>query len=348
MQRFSKPLGNVPAFKHHFLEQNSAVLERATRLAARYRQQPERTHCKICEHPLSGEIAFHRYQVPYKFCLECGHLNGGHEDTPEYADAVYLKQDYGSSYRALSPDEFTQRVQSIYLPKAEFLRDMLIQQGENLADLHIADFGAGSGHFIAALSDCGLKATGFEISASQVEFSCAMLQKRFPLAKMETIAADTVNDLAGQQKAPIVSMIGVLEHLCEPTRFLEALRNNRHTRYLFLSVPLFSFSVYLETAFPGIAPRVLEGGHTHLFTPPSIEFMERRFRLRRIGEWWFGLDIFDLFRLISLSLSASEENAPLAMRFQNEMLPMMDCLQETIDQRKLCSEVHLLYALPAA
>ena len=37
-------------------------------------------------------------------------------------------------------------------------------------------------------------------------------------------------------------------------------------KYLYISVPIFSLTSFIENAFQNIYPRHLSGGHTHLFT----------------------------------------------------------------------------------
>ena len=70
------------------------------------------------------------------------------------------------------------------------------------------------------------------------------------------------------------------------------------TNYLFISVPTFSFSVFLENANQDIFPRQLSGGHTHLYTEESLNYLAKKNKLKIIAEWWFGSDMADLLRTI--------------------------------------------------
>lgn len=344
MKIFGKPLGNLPAFKRNLVESNATALERSLKLATAYKSQPKRNKCKLCEHLLPESPLFIHRGVPYMLCKACGHINGGHSDTSEYANEVYIEQDYGATYRANTMEEYCQRVDEIYVPKANFLINALAEAGESATGLSVTDFGAGSGHFLAALSSVGIPSMGFEISNAQTAFANEMLAA-YPLAKIQPIDIKNINYLAETHNAPISSLIGVLEHLENPLGFLDSMKKNKNTHYLYMSLPLFSLSVYLETAFPHIAPRVLEGGHTHLFTPESIKHLEKRYGWNRIGEWWFGLDIFDLFRTISISLSGNTDTQQLSSQFHNQLSPLADQLQLLVDQHSLCSEVHLLYSV---
>ena len=60
-----------------------------------------------------------------------------------------------------------------------------------------------------------------------------------------------------------------------------------------------------------------------------------------LGEWWFGSDISDLLRSISLS-SKKINKTEYKKYFQHYILNLADELQSTLDKNKLCSEVHLV------
>ena len=66
-------------------------------------------------------------------------------------------------------------------------------------------------------------------------------------------------------------MIGVLEHLNYPREMLSTIRKNKNIQYIFLSVPLYSLSVLIESCFQNIHNRHLGGSHTHLFTEKSLK-----------------------------------------------------------------------------
>ena len=88
-------------------------------------------------------------------------------------------------------------------------------------------------------------------------------------------------------------MIGVLEHLQEPREVLHAICSNPTIRYIYISVPMFSLSVYLKAVSPEVFHRQLGAGHTHLYTDSSLDWMCKEFGLERVGGWWFGTDIVD-------------------------------------------------------
>lgn len=62
----------------------------------------------------------------------------------------------------------------------------------------------------------------------------------------------------------------------------------------------------------------------------------------RVGEWWFGADMMDLFRHLAVGLGAKDQDeAAEAMR--KMYLPMMDDLQGVLDKSRMASEVHMVF-----
>jgi hypothetical protein len=105
-------------------------------------------------------------------------------------------------------------------------------------------------------------------------------------------------------------------------------------------VPLYTPSALIDIAFPNFAPRVLGLGHTHLFTDRSIDVLCSRFHFRRMAEWWFGGNAFDIIRNIALSL---DEGA--SKEWMEQMGRVIDGMQRAFDHQKLSSEVHILAAI---
>ena len=92
----------------------------------------------------------------------------------------------------------------------------------------------------------------------------------------------------------------MLEHVSSVQAVLEAYKSSR-IKYLYISVPIFSLTSFIENAFQNIYPRHLSGGHTHLFTKNSLNFIKKKYNLSIAGEWWFGNDFVDLYRVIYLN-----------------------------------------------
>ncbi len=329
--RYSKPSIAVIKNKTSFFEENARHLEYVRRVNKLYMEQPLRTVCKTCSAPL-GEAQITVQGVPYTVCDKCGHLNGLHEDTTEFAETVY-SADQGSAYSVNYKNNFNDRVQDIYAPKAEFLKDVL--EKESITEFQVTDIGCGAGHFVAACEQMGIKCDGYDTNQVLIDLGSSMLVDN-------TVSVSDfadINELIASVSTPVLTLIGVLEHLMQPLEALKAFRKSAAT-YLYLQVPLFSLSVILESAHEDIFPRQLNAGHTHLYTESSLNYLKKRFNLETVGEWWFGTDMVDLFRhMTNLAKVDSAANINIVNKFLGDHI---DNLQAVLDSKKLCSGVNMV------
>jgi hypothetical protein len=339
--RYGKPSAVLLQHKQAFFKENDAKITEFGRLAHLYTSQPRRVECKNCEARL-GETTFEKFGVEYVFCTRCGHLNGAHEDTNAFCEALYTEDEgraYGSVYAAIDGAAYRKRVNDIYLPKALFLAEALKEQGEDPAVTRFVDMGAGSGYFVAALLAAGMsQVKGFEVSKSQVDLGNANLGRELLIRHR----LSDVMGVASSLEADVVSLIGVLEHLQRPRDVLRGLKDNPTVRYLFLSLPLFSPSVFFEMVFPEVMPRQLVGAHTHLYTETSIDYLCTEFGFARKAEWWFGTDVVDLYRSVSVMLGKRVGSRNMVSVWDRIFRPVMDDVQLAMDRHRLASEVHLL------
>lgn len=341
-RQYGKPSTALIMQKQSFFKDNKKHIDKQRNISRIYVAQPIRKCCKNCGTKLNSEADFIKDGIPYKICTCCTHLNGAHEDTNEFCDAIYSLDDgksYAENYNSESLEHFNYRVLSIYLPKAEFLFTSLKNNKENPNSLKYLDFGAGAGYFVSALSKAGLKnVTGTEVSKSQVELGNQMIGDN--LLSLHSIA-DSEKVLSGAT-ANVISMIGVLEHLQCPRKAIEAIARNVHTEYVYISVPLFSLSVYLELLSDSIFHRQLHGGHTHLYTDESIKYLADEFGFEIVSQWWFGTDVVDLYRNIYINLENKEVSERVRRHYTNMMKTMVDAMQLEIDKKHFSSEVHVL------
>jgi SAM-dependent methyltransferase len=341
MIRFGKSSDALLQHKQAFFEENESLRTEGLRAADIYTAQPRRSACKCCTAAI-GPVAFTKQGIEYHICENCGHLNGSYEDTDAFCAALYTEDNgrrYARNYKTSDRQAYLRRVEDIYLPKAEFLRDGLVAHGVDPTDLRFADFGAGSGYFVAAMRRLEWqKAIGFEVSKEQVELADEMIEKD---AVRQCDLSEIVS-IAGEIECDVISMVGVLEHLQQPREVLAAIKQNRSIRYIYLSVPLFSPCVFLELIFPRVFQRQLTAGHTHLFTDSSLDWVCREFELTRIAEWWFGTDMVDLMRSVSVELALESNADTMSIRWLELFGPVVDELQIALDRHKLSSEVHML------
>ena len=320
-------------------EDNDKMLIDAERLMAFYQLQPTRVNCKICDSKINdfGAKIYHgKSKIEYKQCTHCGHLNGSHQDTNLYMNTIYREaggEAYGQNYKPLAQSDFDSRVNDIYLPKARFLIDtapMIRDSGVFL------DIGCGTGHFASALLSMGVKSViGVDVSSTQISIA----QELVAGANFSVVEPDEIGDFISSLQPRFVSLVGVLEHLQDPAKILDQIRNCKSVEVVFLSVPMYSLTVLIEAAFVNVFPRQLSGGHTHLFTEQSLDYAsEKLLDFSVVSDWWFGTDVIDLYRALLVNLGQSQPFAQLELK--RLMGSVLDELQLVFDQAKLCSEVH--------
>jgi hypothetical protein len=231
------------------------------------------------------------------------------------------------------------RVKSIYRPKVDFMCDTIREHGGDPTALSYADLGAGSGHYVVAMRESGLKnAIGYDVSIEAVEQANQLLGTEI----MRHAEVNAIQELAANVDADVVTMIFSLEHVYGLRPFMEALRSNKRVKYFYFAVPVFNPSVFIEVASPDVMPRILGQGHTHLFSGKSIERLCAEFGLTVQGEWWFGANAFDIHRTVIAKLRAGGAKPAAEQAWNDMMLPIIDDLQLVFDRQKLSSEVHVL------
>ena len=330
--KFSKSYKNISKIKRDFTDNNLDNLKDAIKINNFYKKQPLRKRCKNCG---SKKIrAFIKsFKIPYKICLNCSHLNGAFEDTHNFAKKMYQQADFGQKiYKRIYLNDYYQRVKNIYFPKVEFLTKVIKKR------IKLIDFGSGAGHFVKALELKGISAVGYDTS----EHNCKLANKKLNKNKVYLIDFNEIYEIINNNSdANTLSMIGVLEHLTEPHKIMDLFKKSK-IKYLYISVPLFSLSTFIENSFPNVFPRQLSGDHTHLYTEKSLNYLEKKYNLKIIGEYWFGADIPDLIR--SLMNTGNILNKKIYLEeLNNKLSKFVDELQSVLDKNKICSEVHMVF-----
>ena len=341
MNRYGKSYGGIRGIKAHFLDNNYELLKSQKEIAKRYSECPVRTECKICGHEIRFENSLTKYSVPYDLCVSCGHLNGGYVETPEFLDLLYEGNlvGYSREYSVSEQESYDQRVEAIYRAKAEYLGEILSNQADFVVeDVRLLDIGAGAGYFLNALGKVGFKHhRGIEVSRDLVKYG-----NQYSDSVIEQIKSEDLIGSIDCTECNVVSMIGVLEHVANPLEVLNAVRCNDNVQYIYLSVPLFSLTVFTENIFENVAQRHLCGGHTHLFSDASIDYLIDRFQLHVLGRWYFGTDIADLIRSYQVELAQRNLNENLQSVFRLSLESMLDELQLVVDKKHFGSEIHLV------
>ena len=335
-KKYSKSSKFYLSSKKDIFSSNDSLLKKAVIQNESYAKQPTRTKCKICLTELHCDVDFSSHGVNYSFCKNCGHLNGLQDDTEDFVNELYLA-DSGKKYAENYLDEkYLERVQDVYLPKLDFLLDVLPQKPSKILDV-----GCGSGYFVFASRMRNVLVEGLDVSETMVEFGNAQIRHHFDVDPLKLVKEGDFYDAVKTTDADIISALGVIEHLREPHQFLKAF-NESDAKYLYYSVPMFSFSVILENVFPNVFPRHLHGGHTHLFTEESISKMNSLISVSSIGEWRFGTDVMDLYRHLLINLKLNNVSQTMLDKLDFSIGSRIDDIQNVLDINHACSEIHLV------
>ena len=338
-KKYGKSFGKLNSFKTGFFENNDGMLKMADDMAAILSSQPVRKRCKICSSPLNDDslLRIKSHGLSYIRCGKCGHLNSEYEDTDDFAGKVYVEDDYSRNYSEAQKDQYISRRDLIYIPKAEYLRDCLKEEGLEPEKVGILDIGAGCGYFVSAAKELGMRAYGIEVSENEVNYGNSVSDEKI----LTCIGLTDSIEYIRRTDANVISAIGVLEHLIHLRENLEAIKENEGIKYIYASVPMFSFSCAFEASHQDCYNRHMGGTHTHLFTDGSIAFMAESIGFDVAYEWRFGSDINDLYRFITVTL-AKNGNEEFASLFSEKFTPLMDELQLILDKSSFSSELHFI------
>jgi SAM-dependent methyltransferase len=249
---------------------------------------------------------------------------------------MYVDGD-GKDYSKGYVDEgYNQRVEDIYLPKADFLSSSLPKK-----NYEILDVGCGAGHFVLACSLRNLKATGIDVSKVMIDFGNQQIRNKTNDTLLRVVDENSIYEEVKSTNAEVISAIGVIEHVREPRKFFEAFKQSR-ARYLFYEVPMFSLSALLENVSPKVFPRLLSGGHTHLFTENSLQKMNELMNVKTVAQWRFGADAQDLLRHLLVNLELNGTSKKTVNILENTLGNGIDEIQSVIDKNHFCSETHAI------
>jgi len=332
--------------KSNFDADKSVLIEKQIKDAVFYNNEPVRKVCKNCRTKMGKDVFFTKRFSPeasidFFLCKECGHLNGRFQDTENYSINLYsgAEANYGSDTylkSASSSTAYKDRVDNIYLPKAKFF-DRVTKLNKKTAK--IFDMGCGGGYLLKSFQTLGYKnLVGSEIAPDLYEVATSFL----PGVEIIKSSDKGVLKILKTFDGNVVCMIGVLEHLVYNEKVMQAIIDNKNIEYVFISVPMLSLSVFLELLSTKFFHRHLSSGHTHLYTEKSLRYFEQMYSLQRIGEWYFGVDIEDLRRVIFSQLNGFEQ----AKEFiDSNFFSHRNDLQRAIDKTRFTCEVHLVFKI---
>ncbi len=349
MIKFGKKSKDILDVKGSFITDNLELFNWQKKLFKIYLKQPKRSKCKNCEKKLKGS-RFKKLNILYILCKNCGHLNGLYDDTKYLSKKFYQTSEqktYSKIYVENKRKDYNKRLKNIYIPKAKFLLENLLKKEKNKKRIFnkfkFIDIGCGSGYFISSLQKMKIKdLLGYDPSKEMVNYGNKI--NRFK--KLEFVehdkTIDKIKNISG--KDPIcVSMIGSMEHIYNQNEILREIKRKKNIKYLYIVVPCFSPSSFIELVFDKNFQRLLAPQHTHLYSEKSLQYLEKMFGFKIIAEWWFGADIVDLYRNFVLKIFNKKKLHDEKKLFNNMFLKILDGMQLEIDKKKLSSEAHILF-----
>ena len=349
MIKFGKKSKDILDVKGSFITDNLELFNWQKKLFKIYLKQPKRSKCKNCEKKLKGS-RFKKLNILYILCKNCGHLNGLYDDTKYLSKKFYQTSEqktYSKIYVENKRKDYNKRLKNIYIPKAKFLLENLLKKENNKKRIFnkfkFIDIGCGSGYFISSLQKMKIKdLLGYDPSKEMVNYGNKI--NRFK--KLEFVehdkTIDKIKNISG--KDPIcVSMIGSMEHIYNQNEILREIKRKKNIKYLYIVVPCFSPSSFIELVFDKNFQRLLAPQHTHLYSEKSLQYLEKMFGFKIIAEWWFGADIVDLYRNFVLKIFNKKKLHDEKKLFNNMFLKILDGMQLEIDKKKLSSEAHILF-----
>ena len=339
-KRYGKTMADILSIKQGFFD-NDVYKHKETRASDIYRKQPLRIKCKVCQSPITKGIYFSNHGTDYTQCEICGHINGVYDDSDGFSDDLYSSGNLVHDYFEETEEQYTRRLDSIYIPKARFLKDMLDAHNADSKSFKYLDVGAGSGYMVGALDRVGLDAKGIEVDKIQAEFANKMLNNN----RIEAHELTEINQLIRTTEADVLVFINVWEHVANLTEMLSAIQYNVNVKYVFFCVPLISLSCAIEVAFPDVFPRHLGGGgrgHTHQFSKSSLAWMYKIYDIAPVAEWYFGTDIMDLFRSIDVLLRRNNSSEDFVKFISRFFVENADTLQLCVDKSGFASDIHVL------
>ena len=343
---YSKPSGDVALELAGLLADNASALERQAATAGRLAACPRRRACAVCGTDLAqAETALTHRGCPYVLCADCGHLQTRQQPPPGYPQADGTGPGFEQVYPQRDPAELASRGARIYRPKLDWCLAALAEAGvtaERAAGLAWRELGAGAGGFLAALADWGARDIGgLENSPELTETANHMLGR--PAVRRW---GHTLHEALDEFRADIWAAFFVLEHTDQVGTFFRTFARQPAGTFLVMAVPCLGLSTLLEDMSPLHSARNLDSVlHTQLFSDRSLARCLELGGLRLVGQWVFGQDMDDFYRL---AMTATQGNyAPELRRMVADKLhQMQDEMQGVLDRNLFADARHLLAVRP--
>ena len=339
--------------KVHEVEDYAAVVRRVRSKCRKIfsgRDLKKIMQCLVCGKKTDDKNkVFEVYGAVYVTCGNCSHVYLQKFVDENALSGYYTKsKSYQKTYAEVRNSKV--RVEGVAKPKARWS----IEQYKHVFGRQpksILDVGAGSGHFIKACRDLGLKADGIELSETGRKFS-----KDF--FNIELKSADFIKEWKKFTGYDIVTFWGVVEHVWQPTKLLSSARQalSEKNGLVIAAVPHWnSFSTAVQGIFSKSIVRHLDpSSHVSCFTDASIATAFVKAGLDISAAWYFGMDAYEFITQSSYflrnkqsfstnkhSFSTNKQSFSSNKALIEFLRPSVNRLQYSIDCAMLSDEIAL-------
>ena len=327
IKKYSKP--TPPVFKERTLNWIHKATQKQKILCENLKSSSkEISCCPICQSPDIN--TFHKvFSFSYFICESCSHLFLKDIPDENAIQSLYsgqADQDVANQAHIYADDQsWKDRVEYISKPKLNFLIDVI--KTIDSSEISLLDIGCGGGEILKACSERNIKSLGIDSDKELIDFCM--------IKKLDAICAYVDDDIAHIVKRKnkninCISLINVLEHIENPTNFLQLL-SLIENEYFAFEVPLHpSLSTIVNILSDELTYRhVYPPDHLHIFTKESISLMLNKVGFKEIGCWYFGQDFSFLNSFLKQKLVGNSNNAYFSV-FSN----LCDNLQESLDENE--------------
>ena len=338
---YSKPGADIQKETKVLIRDNDKSLAQQFKVSGILKDRPVRASCPVCGRDPAGSPGLTHRGVDYLLCQTCGQIISRNQPPPGYPRTGEGGITFDQVYPSLSPEEYASRRDRIYTPKLGFVLDSLEDAGRDRAGVlksRWCELGSGYGFFLDALKEAGAaNMVGLEADPKLVQRSAEVLGPD-GIVPYQGLLSQAVKDT----KADVYAAWFVLEHIEDTREFFQALAAKPEGTVLAFSVPCFSLTSALETVDQGFRARQWDNGvHTQLFTDRSIDYCLETAGMELVGQWYFGQDSADLWRLLKVQLEGNFPPELMAVLEQN-LLPALDGIQAAVDRARLSDSRHLV------